>query len=126
MKTATSVRKKLFAVFVVLLVIGIAIQFIRPGLGNKPVTADLQAPPEVKAILQRACYDCHSNETHLAWFDLPAPAYWLVVDHVKDSRKVLNFSNFDSLPKAQQEGKLFESLNQIEYGVMPLSQYTAF
>jgi hypothetical protein len=53
--------------------------------------ADLSAPDQVKAILQRACYDCHSNQTRLAWFDQPVPAYWLVVRDVKAGRKVLNF-----------------------------------
>jgi len=126
MKPARSFWKKARPIVLSCLFVGIAIQFIRPRLDNPPVTADLKAPAEVKAILQRACYDCHSNETHLAWFDRPAPAYWLVADHIKEGRKVLNFSNFDSLSQAVQAGKLYESLNQIEYGVMPLSQYTAF
>src|ERR1700760_1256025 len=101
----------------------IALQFIRPPLDHPPVTADLVAPPPVKAILQRACYDCHSNETKLAWFDQPAPAYWLVVQDVKEARRVLNFSNFDSLPKGVQAAKLFECIMQVEQGAMPLSQY---
>ncbi|HEY6902526.1 MAG TPA: cytochrome P460 family protein [Puia sp.] len=126
MKSGRSFWKKVRVLLLILLIIGIAIQFIRPRLDNPPVTADLKAPVEVKAILQRACYDCHSNETHLAWFDQPAPAYWLVVNHVKQGRKVLNFSSFDSLPRAVQAGKLYESLNQIEYGVMPVKQYTTF
>ena len=116
-------RKKAVTVLSILLIIGIAIQFIRPGLGNRPATGDLAAPPEVKAILQRACYDCHSNQTSLAWFDQPAPAYWLVVKDVREGRKVLNFSDWDSLPRAQQAAKLYEALNQIEFHVMPLSNY---
>jgi hypothetical protein len=113
-------------VILLLIVIGVAIQFIRPRLDNPPVTGDLDAPPQVKAILQRACYDCHSNETRLAWFDEPAPAYWLVVNDVNGGRQVLNFSHWDSLNKGQQAGKLFESLNQIAFKTMPLSQYTTF
>jgi hypothetical protein len=27
------------------------------------VTAELQAPPEVKQVLRNSCYNCHSNET---------------------------------------------------------------
>ena len=118
-------RKKAVTVLSILLIIGIAIQFIRPGLGNRPATGDLAAPPEVKAILQRACYDCHSNQTSLAWFDQPAPAYWLVVKDVREGRKVLNFSDWDSLPRAQQAAKLYEALNQIEFHVMPLSNYAS-
>jgi len=113
-------------VVLVLLVCFVLIQFIRPRLDNPPVTGDLQAPPEAKSILQRACYDCHSNETKLAWFDKPAPPYWLIVEHVKEGRGLLNFSHWDSLNADQQKGKLFESLNQIVFKEMPLSQYTTF
>ena len=102
----------------------VAIQFVRPRLDNPPITGDLVAPPDVKAVLKRACYDCHSNETRLAWFDQLEPAYWLVVDHIKKGRAVLNFSNWDALTKDQQKGKLFESLNQMVFNVMPLQQYT--
>ena len=125
MKPARTFWKKARLVLLFLLIIGIAIQFIRPRLDNPPVTGDLQAPEEVKVILQRACYDCHSNQTRLAWFDLPAPAYWFVVDDVKKGRAVLNFSDISNLPKGQQAAKLFESLFQVEQNAMPLKQYTA-
>ena len=125
MKPARSFWKKARLVLLFPVIIGVAIQFIRPRLDNPPVTGDLQAPEEVKAILQRACYDCHSNQTRLAWFDLPAPAYWLVVDDVKKGRKVLNFSDISNLPKAQQAAKLFESIYQVEQNAMPLKSYTA-
>jgi hypothetical protein len=121
-------RRTFWKTIRVLVIIGllifIGIQFVRPPLSNPPVTADLQAPPEVKSVVQRACYDCHSNQTHLAWFDEPAPAYWLVVKDVRQGRAVLNFSYWDSLPKGQQAAKLFESIMQIEQQAMPLSQYT--
>jgi hypothetical protein len=125
MKPARSFWQKVRVLLLTCLVIFIAIQFIRPPLDNAPATADLNAPLQVKAILQRACYDCHSNESRLAWFDQPAPAYWIVVQDVKEGRKVLNFSNFDSLPKGVQAAKLFECIMQIEQHAMPLSQYTS-
>jgi hypothetical protein len=119
-------KRKIIRVALGLLVCFILMQFIRPSLDNPPVTEDLQAPSEVKSILQRACYDCHSNETKLAWFDKPAPAYWLVTEHVKEGRTLLNFSHWDSLTADQRKAKLFESLNQMMFGEMPLSQYTTF
>ena len=107
-------------------ILGIAfvgIQFIRPELRNSLVTADLQSPPEVKQILKTSCYNCHSNETTLSWFDEPAPAYWLVARDVKEGRKHLNFSEIARLPPAQQQAILFESVSQIELGAMPLLAY---
>ena len=70
----------------------LAIQLIRPAIPHPPVTADLSAPPEVKRILKTSCYDCHSNQTRLAWFDEIVPAYWLVASDVKEARRHLNFS----------------------------------
>jgi hypothetical protein len=98
-------------------------QFIRPALNNPPVTAELQAPPEVKQILQNSCYNCHSNQTKLPWFDEIVPAYWIVAGDVKEARKHLNFSEIGKLPAAQQKGFLFEAVNQVQLGAMPLPAY---
>jgi hypothetical protein len=115
-------RKFLWAL--VVLCLGAAgIQFVRPGLKNPPVSAELSAPPAVKQILRTSCYNCHSNETTLSWFDEPVPAYWLVVRDVRRGRRHLNFSEIGKLPAAQQTGFLFEAVSQIELGSMPLPAY---
>jgi hypothetical protein len=54
------------------------VQFARPELLNPPIIADFDSPPEVRRILRRPCYDCHFNETRLAWFDRIVPVYWIV------------------------------------------------
>jgi hypothetical protein len=102
----------------------VALQFDRPELTNPPVVADLQAPEPVKQIIKKACYNCHSNETILPWFDQVVPAYWLVVRDVQAGRERLNFSNFGKLPAAKQKALLYESLNQARLGVMPPRAYT--
>jgi hypothetical protein len=104
-------------------IVFVGIQFIRPKLTNPPATAELQAPLDVKQILRTSCYNCHSNETKLSWFDLPAPAYWLVVKDVTSGRRHLNFSEIAALPLPQQHGYLFEAVSQIELGAMPLPDY---
>jgi hypothetical protein len=116
--------KKFAYIVFVLLIIGVVLQFFRPRLDNPPVTADLSAPPQVEQVLRKSCYNCHSNEPRLSWFDEPVPAYWLVAADIKAARKVLNFSNWDSLTKDQQKGKLFEGLNQATFHTMPLPSYT--
>src|ERR1700679_1264053 len=101
----------------------VGIQFFRPELTNPPVTAELQAPPVGKQILRTSCYSCHSNETRLPWFDRVVPAYWLVNHDVREARRHLNFSEIGKLPAAQQKGILFEAVNQIQMGAMPLPSY---
>jgi len=109
--------------FVAAVVAGVAIQFVRPKIENPPVTAELAVPPEVRGILKNSCYDCHSNETQLKWFDRPAPMYWLVAHDVTEARRHLNFSEIGKLPAAAQRGMLFEAVNQIRLGAMPLPSY---
>ena len=109
------------AVLAVLVFLGL--QFIRPTLTNPPVTAELQAPPEVRAVLRQSCYSCHSNETKLPWFDQVVPAYWIVTKDVKEARAHLNFSEIGKLPAAQQKAALYEAVNMIQLGAMPLPSY---
>lgn len=118
-------RKIIVITTLLLAVCFIFIQFIqRPSIPNDAVTGDLKAPAQVKEILKRACYDCHSNETNLRWYDQIAPAYWEVAQHVKQGRKVMNFSTWDSLAPGDQKAKLWEAINQITAGAMPVKSYT--
>jgi hypothetical protein len=117
-------KRKWLISLLFLLIVFTGIQFIRPEIKNPPVTGDIKAPQEVKDILRKSCYDCHSNETNLKWFDQVAPAYWLVADDVKDGRAALNFSNWDSLAAGDQKSNLYLALNQVLFKEMPLSSYT--
>lgn len=110
-------------VVAVLGVVFVGLQFVRPALTNPPVTAELQAPAEVKQVLRNSCYNCHSNETKLPWFDKVVPAYWVVTKDVMEARKHVNFSEIAKLPAAQQKGILFEAVNQIQLWAMPLPSY---
>jgi hypothetical protein len=106
-----------------LALVSVGLQFVRPELTNPPVTAELEAPPEVMLVLKHSCYSCHSNETKLPWFDEVVPAYWVVTSDVKEARKHLNFSEIGKLPAAQQKAMLFEAVNLIQLGAMPLPAF---
>src|SRR5215471_13247555 len=96
------------------LAIFVALQLANPRIVRPPVTADLAAPPEVKRILRNSCYNCHSNETQLVWYDRIAPASWLVASDVYEARRHLNFSEIGKLPPAQQKAALYEAVNMIQ------------
>ncbi|RFM27470.1 heme-binding domain-containing protein [Deminuibacter soli] len=103
----------------------LAMQFVRPGIEAPPANGELEVPPEVKVIIVKGCYDCHSNKANLRWYDQVAPAYWLVAGHIKDGRKALNFSQWQNLTVPEQNAKLWECVNQVISGDMPLPGYTA-
>ena len=112
---------KIFGVVIVLLLVGI--QFKPVDRTNPPVTAEMPAPPEVRAVLRESCYDCHSNETRWPWYSYVAPASWFVTGHVKHARSNLNFSTWDKFDADEQAALIHEMWEEVEEGHMPLPSY---
>jgi hypothetical protein len=69
-------------------------------------------------LAQRACFDCHSNETVWPWYSHVAPASWLVQRDVEHGREHLNFSEFD-----RPQDDAHEAAEMVQKGKMPLSYY---
>lgn len=93
------------------------------GINNGPTAGEIEAPKEVKNILRKACYDCHSNETKLAWFDRLPIISIAVRKDVEEGRRHLNFSVWDSLSLTEKKAKLWDVYNVIRAGRMPLMSY---
>ncbi len=91
---------------------------------NPPVTADLQAPSDVKTVLQQLCYDCHSNETRWLWYSDVAPVSWLVVHDVNEAREHLNFSEWGRMDAGDRREMREEIWGEVEEGAMPLRLYS--
>lgn len=74
---------------------------------NPPVTAEPQwNAPTTRALAERACFDCHSNQTRWPWYSHVAPVSWLVQADVDEGRQVLNFSEWSrGYEEAQESGE---------------------
>jgi Haem-binding domain len=108
----------------------VALQFIRPARSNpavaesQTVNAHLQISPQVSSILDRACADCHSNETRWPWYSNVAPVSWFVIDHVNHGRRHLNFSEWSRYSRRDAQGQLGSICKEVQSGSMPLRSYT--
>ncbi len=102
-----------------LIVAIIMIQFIPVNLTNPPVETEPSTPSDVKAILKRACYDCHSHETVWPWYSQVAPVSWLLAWDVAEGREELNFSTWNRYGSRQIVKKMKEIVEEIEEGEMP-------
>ncbi len=100
-----------------------AIQLVPVDRTNPPVEEEVPVPPEVRDVLVRACYDCHSNETVWPWYAHVAPVSWLVARDVHEGREALNFSTWNRLTTREQVEALRESWEEVEEGEMPLWFY---
>ncbi len=65
-----------------------------PGPDNPPTESEPEWTPEVAAVMRRACYDCHSNETRWPWYSYVAPVSWSLAGEVQRGRSALNFSTW--------------------------------
>jgi hypothetical protein len=112
-----------------LLAIGVAIQFVRPAKNDSPIGPDDLAakyppPPEVKHLLETACYDCHSNHTRYPWYAQLQPAGWWLASHINDGKTQLNFSEFASYTEHRRAKKLQAISDEVTDHSMPLNSYT--
>lgn len=63
---------------------------------NPPIVAEPRWDrSSTRALAERACFDCHSNQTRWPWYSHVAPISWLVQSHVDEGRSVLNFSEWN-------------------------------
>jgi hypothetical protein len=67
--------------------------------GRNQTNAPVVAEPEwdsatTRALAQRACFDCHSNQTTWPAYARIAPMSWLVQHDVESGRAALNFSEW--------------------------------
>jgi Haem-binding domain len=103
------------------IVVGIGIQFIPvDGIGTNPedrFTPD--APPEVLAILRKACFDCHSNETVWPLYAQLAPGSWLMSRDVNKGRNKMNISEWGEYDGEERDYDKETAWEQIEKGEMP-------
>jgi hypothetical protein len=117
------IRLLIAAPFLVLAFL-LAIQLVPYGRGhtNPAVVAEPQWPSaESRALAERACFDCHSNETVWPAYASIAPMSWLVQRDVDEGREKLNFSAWG---QAGGEGEEIEEMAEVvEEGEMPPRSY---
>ena len=104
----------------------IGIQFVpTPAVSKTSISATHTAEminPQVSAILDRSCQDCHSNRTAWPWYSHVAPVSWVISKHVSEGREMLDFSEWVNQPPSVDERMLI--CDAVSKGRMPLPGYT--
>ena len=119
--------KKIILIVVVLLVV---IQFFRPekNISSVPSSNNIakkyNTSNEVKVILDKACNDCHSNNTKYPWYSNFQPVAWWLDHHVDEGKGEINFDEFLTYPPKKARHKMEEVNEMVKEGEMPLNSYT--
>ena len=116
----TQTKKNILIGLGVVLVIA---QFVPVDRTNPAVETSVDAPAEVVAVLERACYDCHSNETVWPAYSRIAPISWLVAYDVNEGREAVNYSTWNRYTAEERAELREETWEELAEGEMPLKLY---
>jgi hypothetical protein len=101
-----------------------AAQLVPVPRTNPPVRSEpAWDSAETRALAERSCFDCHSNETAWPWYSRVAPVAWLVARDVQQGREELNFSDWGGVSQDDDEDLAEEVREVLEEGEMPLPNY---
>ncbi|NHQ59269.1 heme-binding domain-containing protein [Chlorobium sp. BLA1] len=99
-----------------------AIQLVPYGRDhtNPPVTGEPKwDSPRTQELFNRACKDCHSNNTVWPWYSSVAPASWLTQLDVSMGREAFNVSEWGR--PEENEGE--KAAEEVREGKMPMVIY---
>jgi hypothetical protein len=123
-------KKVLKTIGWLLLIALVAIQFFHPKKniheGDQPnaISKKYSVPVDVKLILNKACMDCHSNNTRYPWYNNIQPVAWWLNNHIVDGKKELNFDEYiDKRPRFQYR-RMEQTIDLVKKEEMPLDSYT--
>ncbi|PHS68332.1 MAG: cytochrome C [Flavobacterium sp.] len=123
-------KKIIKYILIVLIVIFVVIQFIRPDKnegGYESLAAfktETKIPKEVFQIMKTNCFDCHSNQTVYPWYAEISPVSLWLEDHINHGKEELNFSEWGSYSLKRKDHKLEELTEEVDEGEMPLDSFT--
>jgi Haem-binding domain len=91
-----------------------------------PLLMASRVPVPVAAILQRACKDCHSDNTHWPWYAHVPPVSWKIRHDVSTARAFMNLSKWNEYTEREQQGFAASIGEAVESHVMPPAGYVCF
>ena len=115
---------------VALVVVFAIAQLIRPERTNPAIDASRTMQAQVGManrlvpVLDRACGDCHSNETVWPWYTQVAPLSWALAAGVREGRRVVNLSEWGAYSPERQREILIASCEDVSKDRMPGRPWT--
>jgi hypothetical protein len=111
-------------------VVGLALLVVGCSSSTQTTTPEATAPapsnavsnnPQVNAILESACYECHSTGGTAPWYAAVSPTYLAA----NSARGVLNFSDWQTYDAQKRADELKSIAQSVSGGSMPPGDYTA-
>jgi hypothetical protein len=111
--------------FTVLFALALALcQLLQVPRTNPPVHVTGQwDSPQTEQLWNRACGDCHSNETQWPWYTAIAPLSWIAAMDINEGRQQFNISELNTLPVGLKTEMPGMTAQLLRLGAMPPADY---
>ena len=116
----------LIIIFLIVMQVAQPKKNLAEGVSQNDISNVYNMPVELKEMLVKKCYDCHSNNTRYPWYANVQPIGWWLAAHVHDGKEELNFSEFKTYNAKRVAHKMEELVEVVEDREMPLKGYTMF
>ena len=94
-----------------------------PSEANQTIFREAQIDPGTLALVQRACQNCHSQNTKWPWYSHVAPISWLLARDVQQARSHMNLSQWQGY-SADDRLRLLSAIGSaVRNHVMPPQRY---
>jgi Haem-binding domain len=90
---------------------------------EKPLMTGSNVPAPVRSILERACEDCHSENTVWPWYSHIPPISWQIYSDVEKGRALMDLSKWSDYTENQRRGYTVAIGAAIQNHLMPPSKY---
>ena len=90
---------------------------------NQAIFREAEIDPETLAIVQRACQNCHSQNTKWPWYGRVAPVSWLLAHDVQQARSHMNLSQWQDYSTDDRLRLLSAVGSAVRNRVMPPQRY---
>jgi hypothetical protein len=90
---------------------------------DKSVLAGSNIPVPVRAILQRACQNCHSENTTWPWYAHIPPISWQIHSDVAKGRAFMDLSKWNDYTEGERRGLMVAIGAATQGRLMPPPKY---
>jgi len=90
---------------------------------GKSLLAGSQVPAPVRSVLERACQDCHSENTTWPWYSGLPPLSWTIHDDVARGRAFMNLSKWNEYTEGEHRGFVLSISAATATHIMPPPRY---
>jgi hypothetical protein len=90
---------------------------------EKSLLSGSNVPVPVREVLQRACQDCHSENTKWPWYSHMPPISWHIHSDVEKGRAFMDLTKWNDYTDGERQGYMAVIAAVVRNHLMPPSQY---